>query len=166
MADGTKRKSKGKANREIIITRVFDAPREMIWDAWTDPKQIVKWWGPRGFTITIHEMDVRPGGTWKSMMLGPDGTEYLNNCVFHQVVKPECISYQLTGGRQGDRDVQAEVRWIFEAQGEKTKLTLHMLFPTSQACDRAAKKYKVVEGGNETVDRLGEHLAKHVLDGR
>jgi uncharacterized protein YndB with AHSA1/START domain len=147
-------------DREVIITRGFDAPREMIWDAWTDPKQVVKWWGPRGFTMTIHEMDVRPGAVWKSTMYGPDGTEYLNNCVFLEVVKPERIVYRLTGGRKEDCDVQAEVSWIFEAQGEKTMLTLQMIFPTAEARGRSAKTYKVIEGGNETLDRLREHLAK------
>jgi len=80
VADGKTGRPKDKvaavADREITITRVFDAPREMIWDAWTDPEQNVKWWGPRGFTSTIREMDVRPGGVWKSTMHGPDGTDY------------------------------------------------------------------------------------------
>jgi uncharacterized protein YndB with AHSA1/START domain len=163
VADGKTGKPRDKvataADREITITRVFDAPREMIWDAWTDPEQIVQWWGPRGFTSTIHEMDVRPGGVWKSTMHGPDGTDYLNHGVFKEVVKAERIVYKLTGGRKEDRDLQAEVSWIFEAQGKKTKLTLHMLFPTAEARERSAKAYKVIEGGNETLDRLREHLA-------
>jgi uncharacterized protein YndB with AHSA1/START domain len=163
VAEGKTRKPKDKvADRGISITRVFDAPREMIWDAWTDPKQIVQWWGPRGFTSTIHEMDVRPGGVWKSTMHGPDGTDYVNHCVFKEVVKPELIVYKLTGGRKEDRDLQAEVRWIFEAQGEKTKLTLYMLFPTAEAHERSATAYKVIEGGNETLDRLREHLANGI----
>lgn len=166
MADGTQGKSKGNADREIIITRVFDAPREMIWDAWIDPKQIVKWWGPHGFTLTIHEMDVRAGGVWRSTMHGPDGTEYLNDCVFSEVVKPKRIVYTLTGGKKDDRNAQAEVSWIFEAQGDKTRLTLHMLFPTAEARNRSATVYKVIEGGNETLDRLGEHLANKLLDCR
>ena len=74
------------ADREIVITRVFDAPREMAWDAWTDPKQVVRWWGPRGFTTTIHEMDVRPGGVWRQTMHGPDGTDYPGQMVFVEVV--------------------------------------------------------------------------------
>ena len=167
MADGRARKLKGSdanvADREMVITRVFDAPREMIWNAWIDPKQIVKWWGPRGFTITIHEMDVRPGGLWKSTMRGPDGTEYRNDCVFNEVVKPERIVYRLNGGRMEDRDMQAEVSWTFEAQGEKTRLTLRMVFATTGERDHAARAYKVFEGGNETLDRLREHLAGGVV---
>lgn len=88
------------ADREIVITRVFDAPRELVWNAWTDPKQIVRWWGPRGFITTIHEMDVRPGGVWKSTMHGPDGTDYPSQSVFVEVVKPERIVYSLGGARK------------------------------------------------------------------
>ena len=170
MAGGRAGKSKNNdtplADREIVITRVFDAPREMVWDAWTDPRQVVKWWGPQGFTLTIHEMDVRPGGVWNSIMRGPDGTEYLNHCVFLEVVKPERIVYQLTGGRKEARDVQMEVSWIFEAQAGKTGLTLRMLFPSAEARDRLAAAYQVVEGGNETLDRLRQHLGKTAVSWR
>jgi uncharacterized protein YndB with AHSA1/START domain len=148
------------ADREIVITRVFDAPRELIWNAWTDPKQIVQWWGPRGFTTTIDEMDVRPGGVWRHTMHGPDGTDYPNKNVFIEVVKPERIVYSLTGGKQGDRSTQAEVTWTFEAKGQKTKLTLRMLFPSAKSREHVIKTYGAIEGGNQTLDRLGEHLAK------
>lgn len=148
------------ADREIVITRVFDAPREIIWNAWIDPKQIVRWWGPRGFTTTIHEMDVRPGGVWKHTMHGPDGTDYPNQIVFTEVVKPERIIYSMTGGKKGDPAHQSDVTWSFEAQGDKTKLTLRMLFPSADIRQHVAKTYGVIEGGNQTLDRLGEHLAK------
>jgi len=149
------------ADREIELTRVFDAPRELIWNAWTDPKQIVRWWGPRGFTTTIHEMDVRPGCVWRHTMHGPDGTDYANKNVFIEVVKPERIVYSLTDGKQGDRGTQAEVTWTFEARGNKTKLTLRMLFPSAKAREHVVKTYGAIEGGNQTLDRLGEHLAKN-----
>jgi uncharacterized protein YndB with AHSA1/START domain len=146
------------ADREIVITRVFDAPRELILDAWTDPKQVVRWWGPRGFTTTIHEMDVRPGGVWKQTMHGPDGTDYPNRSVFIDVVKPERIVYSMAGGKKGDPGHQFEATWTFDAQGDKTKLTLRMLFPSAEIRERIAKAYGVIEGGNQTLDRLGEHL--------
>ena len=149
------------AGRELVITRVFDSPREMVWDAWTDPEQIVKWWGPRGFTLTVDEMDVRAGGVWKSTMYGPDGTEYLNDCVFTEVVKPQRIGYKLTAGSKRDGGVQEpmDVSWTFEAQGGETKVTLRMLFETPAALERFVREYKAVEGGNETLDRLQGHLA-------
>ncbi len=147
-------------DREIVVTRLFDAPRELIWNAWTDPKQIVQWWGPRGFTTTIHEMDVRPGGVWKQTMHGPDGTDYPGQSVFIEVMKPERIVYSMRGGRKGDPAHQFEATWTFEAQGDRTRLTLRMLFPSAEVCGHVAKTYGVIEGGNQTLDRLGEHLAK------
>src|SRR4051794_29231769 len=81
------------SDREIVFSRVFDAPRELVWKAWTEPHHVTKWWGPNGFTTTIHEMDVRTGGTWHHTMHGPDGTDYPNKSIFVEVVKPERIVY-------------------------------------------------------------------------
>ena len=69
--------AQNKSN-EIKITRIYDAPLEAVWDAWTDPEQVAQWWGPRGFTLTTHSKDLRPGGTWRYTMHGPDGTDYPN----------------------------------------------------------------------------------------
>jgi uncharacterized protein YndB with AHSA1/START domain len=159
MHEGTKG-ARSTADREIVITRVFDAPRELLWKAWTDPQQVVQWWGPRGFTTTIHEMDVRPGGVWRQTMHGPDGTDYPNKSVFIEVVKPERIVYSMSGGRKGDPAHQFEATWTFEEQGNKTKLTLRMVFASAMVREHVAKTYGVVEGGNQTLDRLGEFVAK------
>lgn len=142
-----------------MLRRIFNAPRAVVWEAWTDPRRVAQWWGPRGFTITIEEMDVRTNGVWKSTMHGPDGTDYRNDCVFLEVVRPERIVYRLAGGRAEESDVQAVVSWSFEARGEKTMVTLRMAFPTAEAGKRGEAKYGVMEGGNETLDRLGEYLA-------
>jgi uncharacterized protein YndB with AHSA1/START domain len=149
----------GTADREIVITRVVDAPRELVWKAWTDPEQVVHWWGPKGFTTTIEKMDVRPGGVWKHVMHGPDGTDYPNKSVFTEIVKPERIVYSHGGGRRGGRGAQFEATWTFEALGDKTKLTIHMVFPSAADRDRVVKEYGAIEGGNQTLGRLAEHLA-------
>src|ERR1700677_3316170 len=81
------------ADREIITTRFFNAPRELVWAAWTDPKHIAQWWGPNGFTTTIQEMDVRPGGDWRLIMHGPDGRDYKNHSVFVEVEKPSRLVF-------------------------------------------------------------------------
>jgi uncharacterized protein YndB with AHSA1/START domain len=111
----------------------------------------------------IHKHNSRNGcAAWRRFgraRCTGDGTDYLNHCVFKEAVKPERIVYQLTGGRKEDRDLQAEVSWIVEAQSKKTKLTLHMFFPTAEARDCSATAYKAIEGGNETLGRLSEHLA-------
>jgi uncharacterized protein YndB with AHSA1/START domain len=147
-------------DREIVLTRVFDAPRELVWKAWTDPQQVVQWWGPKGFTTTIHMMEVKPGGVWRHTMHGPDGTDYPNKCVFIEVVKLERIVYSHSGGKKGDPGAQFEVTWTFQAQGNKTKLTLRMVFPSAAARENVVKTYGAMEGGKQTLERLSEHLAK------
>ena len=88
-------------SNEIVISRVFNAPRELVWKAWTDPKHVVNWWGPRGFSTTIETMDVRPGGTWIHVMHGPDGAKYPNKSIFTEVVPFERISYKHAGNKEG-----------------------------------------------------------------
>src|ERR1700692_2235471 len=88
------------ADREIYFTRVFDAPRKLVWQAMTDPKQVVLWWGPRGFTPTVKKMELRPGGTWEHVMHGPDGANYPNKSVFKEVVEEERIVYSHGGCRE------------------------------------------------------------------
>ncbi len=148
------------ADREIVITRVVDAPCELVWSAWTDPKQIVEWWGPNGFATTIEKMDVRPGGVWKYIMHGPDGTDYPNQSAFTDVVKPERIVFSHGGGKKGAKVVNFEMRWIFEKQGKKTKATIRQVYPTTADRDYVAREYGTVEGGRQTLARLALHLAK------
>src|SRR3954449_1876611 len=102
------------ADREIVAVRVFDAPRELVWKLWTDPHHVAQWWGPNGFTNTIHEMDVRPGGVWRFIMHGPDGVDYPNRIVFIEVVEPERLVYS-HGGDEGD-PVQFHVTVTFAEQ--------------------------------------------------
>ena len=108
----------------------FDAPRELAWQAMTDPRHVVQWWGPRGFTTTIQEMDVRPGGVWTHVMHGPDGTDYPNHSVFQEVVYPERIVFAHGGGKAGGSrggfhrhlDVRGD-------RSDKTQVTIRMVVP-------------------------------------
>ena len=84
--------------RAIIATRVLEAPRALVWQAWTDPKHLAQWWGPNGFTTTTSAFDMRPGGVWRFVMHGPDGRDYENRITFDEVVKPERIRYHHGGG--------------------------------------------------------------------
>jgi uncharacterized protein YndB with AHSA1/START domain len=81
------------SDREIVMTRVFDAPRELVFKAYTDPSLIPQWWGPRGFTTTVDQMDVRPGGVWRFVQRGPDGSEYAFNGVYREIAPPptDCL---------------------------------------------------------------------------
>jgi len=146
-------------DREIVITRIVDAPRELVWEAWTDPKHVAQWWGPRGFSTTIEEMDVRPGGVWRHTMHGPDGTDYPNACRFTEVVKPERIVFDHTGGKKGDAGAQHQSTWTFEPVGEKTKVVLRMVFPSAAVREHVIKTYGAIEGGKQTLERMAEHLS-------
>ena len=149
------------ADREIVITRTFDAPRELIWELWTTPEHVVRWWGPNGFTTTIEGMDVRPGGVWKHVMRGPDGTDYPNKSVFREVVKPERIVYTHGGGRPGDRGVTFVATWTFEALGAKqTRVTMRAVFPSAADRDRVVRDYGAIEGGRQTLARLADYLPR------
>ena len=146
-------------NREIVITRVLHAPREMVWKAMIDPQQVVNWWGPDGFTTTVHEMDVRPGGVWRQTMRGPDGTEYPNHCVFQEVVPPERVVYSLVGGKKGGPDAAFDAIWTFESVDAKTtRVTIRMVFPSAPDRDWVVKEHGAIEGGKQTLERLAVHL--------
>jgi len=153
------------ADREIVITRVVDAPRELVWQVWTDPAHVVKWWGPNGFTTTIERMDVRPGGVWKHIMHGPDGVDYPNSSVFKEVIEPERIVYSHGGGKQGGPGAHFVATWTFEAlAGDKTRVTIHMVFPSAVERDLVVKEYGAIEGGRQTLERLGEYLQENRLN--
>jgi uncharacterized protein YndB with AHSA1/START domain len=152
------RTAAGTTDREIVLTRVYDAPRELVWTAWTDPKHVVHWWGPNGFTNTIHEMDVRPGGVWRFIMHGPDGRDYKNRIDFIEVERPERLVYTHGGG--GDAEpVNFHVTVTFEDRRGKTKVTLRSVFPTAEARDRVVKEYGAIEGGKQTLARLADYLS-------
>jgi uncharacterized protein YndB with AHSA1/START domain len=147
------------SDREIVFTRMFNAPRELVWKAWTEQKHVEQWWGPKGFTTTTEVMDVRPGGTWKHTMHGPDGEDYPNLTVYKEVVRPERLVYSHGGHGQGKPEVNFVSTVTFEDMGGKTKLTMRMVFPSAEARDMIVKTYNAVEGGNQTLSRLEEFLA-------
>ncbi len=145
------------ADREIVLSRLLATPRERVWEAWTDPKQIVQWWGPNGFTTTTHEMAVTPGGVWRFIMHGPDGRDYNNKIIFTEVVKPERLVYR-HGGEGDTEDIKFHVTVTFEAQGRKTLLTMRSLFATAQERNDVIEKYGAIEGGQQTLARLAAHV--------
>jgi len=148
------RSSSDTAGREIATTRVFDAPRDLVFDAWTSPEHVGQWWGPNGFTTTTHSMDVRPGGEWIFVMHGPDGTDYKNHIVYREVVRPERLVYDHVSGPLFRATV------IFEAEGQKTRIRMQMLFETAELRKKVAEEFGAVEGLEQTLNHLGEHVAK------
>jgi uncharacterized protein YndB with AHSA1/START domain len=139
---------------EIVTVRVFEAPRELVWRAWTEPEHVAKWFGPKGFTNTIQEMDVRPGGVWRFIMHGPDGTDYQNKNIFREVIKPERLSYTHV------LDPVFEAVATFEEEGNATRVTLRSIFESAATRDRVARDFGAEEGARQTLDRLGEHLGR------
>ena len=149
------------ADREIFILREFNAPRELVWEAMTNPKHVVNWWGPRGFTTTIEKMDFRAGGVWQHVMRGPDGANYPNKSVFKEIVSPERIVFQHGGRREGGPGVNFVSTWSFEKlAADKTRVSIRMIFPSAAERDFVVKEFGAIEGGKQTLEKLGEHLAK------
>jgi uncharacterized protein YndB with AHSA1/START domain len=140
------------ADREIVTTRVMDAPRELVFKAWTDPDHLAHWWGPKGFTNTFHEFDLKPGGVWRFVMHGPDGGGYQNESVFVEVVKPERIVFHHVSAPK------FQVTVILAEQAGKTKLTWRMLFESVAECDKV--KRFAVAANEQNLDRLEGQLAK------
>lgn len=140
------------SDREIVITRRYDAPRDLVWQSWTEPDHVKHWWGPDGFTLTIHEMDVRPGGLWHFHMHGPDGTDYLNQIVYVEVMKPERLVYD----HGPTPKFQSTI--TFREQGDKTEITMRTIFATNEDYERAVNVFHAIEGGNQTLARLAAYL--------
>jgi uncharacterized protein YndB with AHSA1/START domain len=144
--------------RSIIATRMLDAPRELVWTAWTDPKHLAQWWGPDGFSTTTSAFDFRPGGVWRFVMHGPDGRDYQNRITFDEIVKPERIAYHHGGGEDVE-PVQFTTTVTFEDLGGKTRLTLHAVFPSAADRDRVVKDYGADKGAMQTLSRLADYVA-------
>jgi uncharacterized protein YndB with AHSA1/START domain len=140
-------------DREITGSRIFNAPRELVFKMWTDPEHIVKWWGPTGFRNTIFEMDVRPGGKWRHLMHGPDGVDYKNESIYLEVIQPERLVYQHISAPGFISTV------TFEDLGDKTKVNMHMLFETAEIRDTTVKVFNAIQGLQETLQRLADQLA-------
>ena len=144
------------ADREIVLSRVFDAPRELVFDAWTRPEHIAQWWGPRGFTTTTHSMDFRMGGVWRFVMHGPDGTDYPNDVRYTEIVRPERLAYDHGSDDGGDPNFSVVV--TFADRGGSTEITMRMILASAEEL-RRMQEFGAVEGGKQTLDRLGEFLA-------
>ena len=146
---------------EIVVTRVFEAPRQMVFDAWADPKQLVQWFGPEGFRTTIETFEFLEGGVWLQVMHGPDGTNYPCTAMFTEVERPEVIAYFNRGGREGEDKVAFQSTVTFEELGpEKTRLTIRMEFASTEERDENVRNYGSIEGGRQTLNRLAMLLAK------
>ena len=142
------------SNRELSISRLLDAPRDLVWKMWTEPEHIKHWWGPSGFTNTIFKMDVKPGGEWEFIMHGPDGTDFKNKHIYHEVVKPERLVLDHVTAPK------FRITATFTEQGNKTLLTLHSVFESAEQLEQVIKVFKADEGMKQNVDKLEMYLKK------
>jgi uncharacterized protein YndB with AHSA1/START domain len=147
--------ARSTADREILITRVFDAPRELVFDAFLDPEHIGDWWGPAGFRITTQSMDVRPGGEWRFVMHGPDGTDYDNRVVYRRIERPRLLVTAHVD--ESGRDV-FETRAEFFDEDGRTRLEFLGVFPTPEARDYVVRHHGAIEGGTQNLARLANFL--------
>jgi uncharacterized protein YndB with AHSA1/START domain len=143
------------ADLQIVSTRVFDFPRDLVFRAWTEPAHLAHWWGPKGFTNSFHEFDLRPGGNWRFAMHGPDGVDYKNHSVFVEIVAPERIVFDHVSGPH------YRVTATFDAlSDEQTRITFRMVFETPAVCAQA--KTFAVKANEENFDRLQKELKQMV----
>jgi uncharacterized protein YndB with AHSA1/START domain len=139
-------------SRAIATSRLIDAPRERVYEAFRDPSQLARWWGPKGFTNTIHEFDLRPGGNWRLVMHAPNGGDFPNESVFVEVVPPELVVIR------HDSAPPFELTITFASEGDKTIVGWRQVFGTADERDRVARF--ALEANEQNLDRLASHVAK------
>lgn len=145
-------------DREVVLGRVIDAPRSLVYAAWTDPEQLPLWFGPEGMVIETHEIDLQPGGAWRFDMVAPDGTRYTNLMRFLRIEAAACIEVEYGTGEENDPDKFRMLVTFDEQSDGKTVLTLRQLHPT-----KARREWTIgfgaVEYGGQTLDKLARHVA-------
>ena len=154
-------------DRDIVITREFAAPRQLVWDAWTKPEQIEKWFGPKGFDTRVDEQDFKVGGRSVYVMIGPDGKEYPAAGVFKEIVPIEKIVSSADGFSEEFRAAHPDMdlpkgttvmTYVFDDLGERTKLTLTTTHSSVEEKNKHAAM-GVVEGWGSSFDKLDEFLS-------
>src|SRR4051794_17456531 len=148
------------ADREIVISRVIDAPRELVFEAFTEVRHLSQWWGPEGFTTTTKSFEFRVGGAWDFVMHGPDGTDYSEWITWAEIAPPERIAL-LHGESRDDPDAFESVL-TFEADDTRTRVQMHTVFPTKELRDEAVEKYHAIEGGQQTLGNLAAYVNEMV----
>jgi len=143
---------------DIAVTRIYDAPVALVWDAWTDPAQTAQWWGPRGFSITTHSKELRVGGSWVYTMHGPDDKDWPNFTRYREVVPQSRLVYD-HGASSADAKPMFRVTVEFRDLGQRTQLHMRMTFASVEEVAQSRAIIKAA-GGNSTWDRLAEYLEK------
>ena len=149
----TDRENPVPSDRELVSTRLYAAPRELVYQMWIDRDHVGKWWGPKGFSLTIDTMEVRPGGVWQFVMHGPDRVDYPNKKIYAVIAKPERLVFDHVSNPTHRMDV------TFMAEGAQTRVTARLTFPSAAVREQTVQKYDAAEGLKQTLGRLGDLLA-------
>ena len=151
------------ADREIVISRVIGAPREVVFEAFTEVRHLSRWWGPQGFTTTTRAFEFRVGGEWVFVMHGPDGTDYQEWITWTEITPPDRIAL-LHGESRGDPNAFESVL-TFTPDGAGTRLEMRTVFPTKELRDEVVEKYHAIEGGRQTLSNLAAYVSEIVRKG-
>ena len=143
--------------RELVLTRLFDAPIELVFQAYTHPAYLPRWWGPDGFTVTNREIDIRPGGVWRFVMHGPDGKDWDNRIRYREIESPHLLTYDHDSDVDDDPNGFYVEITLAEENGQ-TRLTQRSVFASPEAVEMV-KAFGAVELGYQTLGRLEAHLA-------
>ncbi|TDW91663.1 SRPBCC family protein [Kribbella sp. VKM Ac-2566] len=148
------------AEREIVISRVIEAPRELVFEAFTEVRHLSRWWGPEGFTTTTRAFEFRVGGVWDFVMHGPDGTDYAEWITWTEIVAPERIA--LLHGESRDDPNPFESVLTFVLDGAATRIEMRTVFRTKELRDEAVEKYGAIEGGRQTLSKLATYVSSRL----
>ncbi|MGF1653937.1 MAG: SRPBCC family protein [Actinomycetales bacterium] len=148
------------ADREIVISRVIDAPRELVFEAFTGVQHLARWWGPDGFTTATRAFEFRVGGEWDFVMHGPDGTDYQEWILFTDITPPERIAL-LHGESRDDPNAFKSVL-TFAPDGAATRIEMRTVFPTRQQRDQAVENYHAIDAGKQTLGNLAAYVTDNV----
>jgi uncharacterized protein YndB with AHSA1/START domain len=145
------------SDRELMVSRLIEGPRDVVFEACTEVQHLSRWWGPDGFTTTTRTFEFSEGGVWEFTMHGPDGTDYPNWIQWMEIRPPDVIV--LRHGEGPDDPEQFSSTFIFEERTDGTRVTLRSEFKTKALRDRAAEEYGAIEGANQTLDSLATYVA-------
>ena len=151
------------ADRMIVISRLIDAPRELVFEAFTEVRHLSRWWGPEGFTTTTRTFEFRVGGVWDFVMHGPDGTDYPEWISWTEIAPPDRIE-MLHGEFRGDPNAFTSVL-TFQRDGEATRIEMLTIFPTKELRQEAVEKYHAIEGGQQTLSNLADFVIELTRSG-
>ena len=145
-------------DRTLSLTRTFNAPLKLVWEAWTKPEHIALWWGPKGMDVKVVEHNFTVGGKWEYVMLMPDGTEFISEGVYSEIVELEKI---FSSADFKPMTTGVEIQALFEADGDKTHFTFNCVHPTEEYC-RQQEQMGFMNGWGSVFDRLEHFMTARV----